>query len=129
MAVKGFIKVEGADAVKGVVPQDLFGYWELESGDTAVPLIVPRYSDKSVHIFAAPGKDYNGAIVSLEQSNDPDLAKYVRARDIYDTPISQTTDLDAKAWAIGPNSLAIKPTITGGDANTMIRVCIVGKGN
>lgn len=107
---------------KGIRRGDILGIWTLKSGDTAEPLMVPRYSDKSVHIFGT----WNGATVSMQATNDPNLNTYGEAYDPEGMNISQT--LDGNPTIIFPNVLAIKPVISGGDAGTKITVAIVGHG-
>ncbi len=119
MATVSFKTVENA---KGMYNGDILGYWELRSGDTALPLICPRYSDKSIYIFGTWG----GATVALTGGNDPDLADFDSVYDFEGTNISQTAD--RKVWVLLPNVYAIKPTITGGDGTTVVRVCVVGRG-
>lgn len=119
MAVKGFIRVEG----KAIGRNDIVGYWELEQGDTATALEVPRYSDKSVMAF---GNWSGSPTVALKQTNDPDLGTFGDALDIELTAISFTEDSDVRP--ILPNAYAIKPEITGGDSSTSVKIAIVGHG-
>ena len=118
MATKSFTEVTN----KGVRTGDIFGNWQLASGDIAVPLICPRYSDKSVHIFGTWG----GATVTLKGTNDENLAVYENMYDHETTDISQTAD--RKPWIILPNVYAIKPVITGGDGTTNLKIAITGRG-
>lgn len=118
MAAKNFVNVAG----KGVRQGDIFGYWELQAGDTAVPLICPRYNDKSVHIFGT----WDGATVDLQATNDPALAVFEDACDQEGSSISQTAD--RKPWLVFLNTFALKPVITGGGANTSLKIVIVGRG-
>lgn len=118
MPLKTFTEIPS----KGIQRGDIFGSWELSASDTAAPLVCPRYNDKSVHIFGTWG----GATVSLQASNDPDLATFGDAYDPEGTVISQTSN--NKPWVIFPNVFAIKPVISGGDGTTDLKVVIIGRG-
>lgn len=119
MATVSFKTVEG---LKGMRNGDIIGYWELRSGDTALPLICPRYSDKSIYMFGTWG----GASIAMKGGNDPDLVDFDDVYDFEGTNIAQT--VDRKAWVLLPNVYAIKPVITGGDGTTVVRVAVVGRG-
>jgi hypothetical protein len=117
------IAFKAFDSNKGVRQGDILGYWLLASGDTAMPLLIPRYADKSVHIFGT----FGGATVAMKGSNDPDLVSFDNIYDFEGTDISQTAA--RKPWIILPNVYALKPTITGGDGTTSLKVAIVGRGS
>lgn len=118
MAVKAFKEVR----TKGIIPGDLFGEWELEAGDEGMPLICPRYSDKSVQIFG----NFDGATVKLKVTNDKTLQNWQDAYDYEGVTISQSAD--RKPWVILPNVYAIKAVVEGGDVNTFVNVAVVAKG-
>ncbi len=118
MASKVFTEYQ----VKGIQRGDIFGGWELAQGDVAVPLVCPRYSDKSIQIFG----EWDGATVALQASNDPELVNFQEAYDFEGVVISQTAD--RKPWVIFPNVYAIKPVISNAGPNTNLKVAIVGKG-
>ena len=103
---------------------DLAGFWRLRQGDTAVPLLAARFSDKSFHIFGVWG---GGASVSLKGSNDPALASFETITDAFDTLITQIAN--GRPRTIHANVLALMPELTGGDSNTDIYIAIVGRGN
>ena len=119
MPVKSFVEVQN----KGVRQGDILGKWELKAGDTALPLVCPRYSDKSVHIFGVWG----GATVTMKGGNDPALTQYEDMYDPSDVVITQSAA--RKPWIIFPNVLSVKPEITGGDGTTNLTIVIVGRGN
>jgi len=112
---------------KAVRNGDTVGYWEMEVGDTAQPLIMPRSSDKSVQIIGAPWS--GGASVSMLCTNDPDMAddSWEAMYDPFDTDIVQTSR--RKPWTMLPNVYAIKPNLDGGDGDTRVKICIVGRGD
>lgn len=118
MSTKGFTIVTSKNLLKG----DILGSWNLKAGDTAVPLLCPRYSDKSVHIFGT----FGGASVTLQGTNDPALAVYGNIYDSAGTDITQAAA--GKPWVILPNVYAIKPVITGGDGTTNLTIAIIGRG-
>lgn len=118
MALISFKEVTG----KGIRAGDIFGYWELRLGDTAAPLICPRYSDKSVHMFGT----WNGASITMKGSNDSLLSSFDDIYDFEGVVITQTAA--RKPWVILPNVYAIKPVLTGGGASTLIKVAIIGRG-
>lgn len=122
MAVKPFVHVQS----KAIRSGDLFGYWELENGDTAAPLIAPRFSDKSCHMFAPTDGAWGGSTVTLKQSNDPDMNVVWTSQAPDGTEISQTQDTDA-GKAILVNSYILQPAISGG-AGSKVRIAIVGRG-
>lgn len=118
MAVKGFTQ----STSKGIRAGDIAGKWNLKAGDTAAPLLCPRYSDKSVHIFGVWG----GATVTLRGGNDDQLAQF---EDMYDPSAVSIVQSAAHApWIVFPNVLALKPVISGGDGTTDLTVAIVGRG-
>ena len=124
MSVKRFIRVEG---IKGLTGRDLLGYWELEAGDTAQPLLMPRLSDKSLHVFPVTGFDWNGASVAMKQTNDHELGVWTPAFDSFDTEIVQTSN--RRGWVILPNMFGLMPEITGGTpGTTKLRVALMGYG-
>lgn len=118
MSLKSFVEVKN----KGVHAGDILGYWELAPGDTAKPLLCPRFNDKSVHIFGT----FGGATAKMQITNDPDLGNFEDAYDYEGTVISQSA---ARApWVILPNVFAIKPVLTGG-SGSLIKVVITGRGD
>lgn len=119
MAEMGFVTVEGSKYLRN---GDIFGYWELRVGDTAKPLIVPRYSDKSIHMFGTWG----GGSIAMVGGNDPLLSQFDEVYDFEGTTIVQSAA--RKAWTLLPNVFAIKPVLTGGNGTTVVRVAIVGRG-
>lgn len=118
MAAVGFKTVDS----KGVRVGDILGYWELRAGDTGVPLILPRYSDKSVHIYGT----WDGATVTLKGGNDPLLSDMEDIYDFEGTVITQT--VNRSPWVILPNVYAIKPVITGGGGSSLLRIAVNGRG-
>lgn len=120
MALIGFKTVEGD---KGIRRGDIFGYWQMRAGDTAQPLVCPRFSDKSLHIFGT----FDGASVTLKGGNDPAQSS---VEDIYDFEGTTITQAAArKPWVILPNVYIIKPVLTGGTGNTLLTIAIVGRGD
>lgn len=119
MAVKTFSETVS----KGLRAGDIMGAWRLASGDTAQPLICPRYSDKCVHIFGTWG----GASVTMKGGNDASLIQFDDMYDPADVTITQTAA--RKPWIIFPNVYALKPVITGGDGTTDLTIAIVGRGH
>lgn len=119
MAIKTFITTQS----KGIRAGDIMGAWRLALGDTAQPLLCPRYSDKSVHIFGTWG----GASVTLKGGNDEALAQFDDMYDPADVVITQTAA--RKPWIIFPNVYALKPVLSGGDGTTDLYIAIVGRGN
>lgn len=118
MALKYFQEASG----KGIDKGDIVGYWNLAQSDTANPLIVPRYSDKSVQISGTWG----GATVTLQQANYADTLTYSTAYDPFNASITGTAD--TIVFTILANSYAIKPVITGGDGTTNLYVSVTGRG-
>lgn len=119
MTTVAFTTVEGDKAIRR---GDIFGYWELRSGDTAVPLLCPRFADKSIHIFGT----FSSASITMKGSNDPSLTSFDDVYDFEGTVITQSAA--RKPWVLMPNVYAIKPVITGGDGNTLLKVAVVGRG-
>jgi hypothetical protein len=123
MALKHFVRVNG----KGIDSRNIVGYWELQSGDTAAPLVVPRSSDKSVQIHGSSnGGSFGGATVTLKNSNDADAIVYATAYDVFDANIEATSD--SKVFTLLPNSYLLKPTISGGNGSTLVRVSLTAHG-
>lgn len=118
MALVAFTRVE----MKGIRAGDIFGYWDLRAGDTAAPLVCPRYADKSIHMFGT----WDGATIALQGGNDPSLAQFDDIYDYEGTLISQSAA--RKPWVILPNVFALKPVLSGGGAATAVRVAIIGRG-
>lgn len=118
MTTKAFKEV----TTKGVRAGDLFGEWELGQGDEGAPLICPRYSDKSVHMFG----EFDGATVRLLVTNDKSLQNWQDAYDYEGVTISQTAD--RKPWVILPNVYAVKAVVDDGGPNTAVTVAVVAKG-
>lgn len=118
----GTVPFKTVEGVKGLRQGDIFGYWELRAGDTALPLVCPRFNDKSVHMFGTWG----GGSITMQGGNDPDQAQFDDIYDFEGTVITQTAA--RKPWIILPNLYTIKPVLTGGDGTTLLRVAIVGRG-
>lgn len=118
MAVAPFIRVEKAGEIRN---GDIFGYWQMATGDTAAPLICPRFSDKSIHMFGTWG----GGSVTLKGTNDPLITSY---DDIYDYAGNVITQTAAKSpWIILPNVYALKPVLTGG-SGVSLTIALMGRG-
>ena len=107
---------------KGLKPEDIAVYWELGAGQEGDPLSIPRYNDKTVHIFGTWG----GASVSLLGSIDPNRENFGVLTDDDKTPITQSAD--GVPRVIVPNALSIKPVVTGGDETTEIIIAIMANG-
>lgn len=118
MAEKSFIE----DSNKGLKRNDIAGYWELNAGDTAKPLSVPRFSLKAVHMFS-PDESWNGAEVKLTGTIDPADCHYGVLTDDDKTDIVHTSN--GAPRNVVPNCLSIKPEIVGGDSSTVVRVAIM----
>lgn len=118
MSLVTFTRVEN----KGIRQGDIFGYWELRAGDTAQPLLCPRFADKSIHMFGT----WDAATINLKGGNDPNLAQFDDIYDFEGTLISQAAA--RKPWVILPNVFALKPEIVGGGGNAIIRVAMCGRG-
>lgn len=118
MAEKAYVQIQN----KGVRTNDLAVYWVLEQGDTATPITIPRYSDRTVHIFGT----FGGASVSLEGSIDPAGVVYGVLTDDDKSDITQTAS--AAPRVVIPNVLTVKPTITGGDGSTSITIALMAHG-
>lgn len=119
MAVVGFTRVNNPGALRET---DILGYWVLTPGDTASPLLCPRFADKTIHMFGTWG----GATVKLQESNDPNLSSYQDAYDVTSTAISKTAD--GALQVLITNPYAIKPVITGGSGSS-VTVAVMGRGD
>lgn len=110
---------------KNIKNGDIAAYWTLGADQEGVPLEVPRFADKTVHIFS-PSDNWNGASVSLQGSIDPNGLVYGNLTDDDKTEITQTAD--GVPRVVVPNVLSIQPVVTGGDGDTEIIVAIMGRG-
>lgn len=118
MAVAPFVRVETPGAIRN---GDFLGYWQMTTGDTAEPLICPRFSDKSIHMFGTWG----GGSVTLKGTNDPTLVSYDDIYDYAGDVITQTAA--ASPWIILPNVYALKPVLTGGSGVSLV-LALMGRG-
>lgn len=121
MSIATFTRVE----TKGTRVGDILGYWTMRAGDTAQPLLCPRYSDKSLHIMGT----FDGGSITLKGSND-DLLDPLNFDDIYDFEGTTITQAAArKPWVILPNVYALMPVLTGGGGSTLLKIALVGRGD
>lgn len=119
MALKPFVNVKP----KGLMRNDILGYWELAAGDTAEPFVCPRFSDKTVQMA---GTWTGAAQVAMKCTLFEDLTNFQPAYDPEGTDIVQFAD--RKVWIVFPNVVALKPELTNGDVNTTIKIVVLGRG-
>lgn len=106
--------------------------WEgLDGDDTGLPIKVPKFNDKSVHIFSPTGA-HGSATTIMQGSNDPKAdpdhadhanAKWVTLTDAQGNAISKTADAIEQ---ILENPLWIRPSQSGG-TNSDVSVALVCK--
>ena len=91
--------------------------WEgLAEGDTGIPFVFPRHTDRSVHVKGVFG--VGGACV-IEASLEVTPASYATLNDPQGNPLSFSTE---KIESVLENASNIRPRISAGDVNTLLDV-------
>lgn len=89
------------------------------SDDVGEPLVLPQYSDKTIHVTGTGG---TGGAVTIEGSNELDSANWAALNDPQGSVLAMAVDT---IEAILENAYRIRPRVTAGDGTTNLTVTVL----
>lgn len=89
-------------------------------GDVGDPIILTRYSDRTLHVTGTPGA---GGVVVLKGSNNG--VDYDDMRDVFGNTISATA---SKLITLTEVPLYVRPEVTAGDGTTAFTIAVAAVG-
>ena len=87
--------------------------------DVGEPLVLPQYSDKTIHVTGTGGV---GGVVTIEGSNELDSANWATLDDPQGNALAMAVD---KIEAVLENTYRIRPRVTAGDGTTNLTVTVL----
>lgn len=99
--------------------------WEnLANGDTGEPVALAGHQDKTVHLFGTFGTCVLQGSNDPTALTDPDNASWVTLKAASGLDISATADT---LEVIVENPIYVRPSVTGGDGSTSVKVVICAR--